>query len=524
MKKLIVWIIMVALTLCSCAGPQSAGPSGTAPSPTAAAGGSLGVGVYNFDTYNPIVTQSQSMTQVSAFIYDGLMRKNSDFSMAPCLAESYEVSDNGLIYTFHLRRGVTWHDGGGFDAYDVEYTVKMIQELESSPYKSQLDNVSATRRADKYTYIITLKEPNAGFINFMDFPIIKNGTNCKDGLKEYIPVGTGAYQYTPSNLNRSIKLVRNETYLAGEKPLIDEVIIKQVPDKNALTTALEVREVGAVPFTAQELMSYNPRGNLYTVAYPNNNLTFLGVNTTESVLSSAPVRRALSYAIAREEIRKNIFFGRGESVCVPVAPGSYLFSDIYRLEESSERAAELLSEAGYRAGTDGVMQKEESGESLRFDLLVNRDNDKRVAIAEKIKSNLKEIGAEVNIVSVGFADYESRIKQGRYDLFLGEVKIGDDLDLSMFAGQNARYSVYASERMDRLLSACKTASNADTFAASYHELEEAFLEEMPIIPLIMGTDALVLNSNVAGVEPPANGNVFANTAKWYIAAPQEAVQ
>ena len=522
MKKLIACILLITLTLCSCAGPRPTEPAGNAPPPVAASGGSLGVGVYNFDTYNPIVTQSLSMTQVSAFLYDGLMRKKSDFGMEPSLAESYSVSDNGLIYTFNLRRGVTWHDGGGFDAYDVEYTVKMIQELKNSPYKVRFDNVSATRRADKYTFIITLKEPNAGFINLMDFPIIKNGTNCKDGLKEYIPVGTGAYQYTPSSLNRSIKLVRNESYIAGEKPLIDEVIIKQVPDKNALTTALEVREVGAAPFTAQELMSYNPKGNLYTVSYPNNQLTFLGVNTTDGALSSAAVRRALSYAIGREEIRKNIFFGRGESVCVPVAPGSYLFKDIYRLEESGERAVELLTEAGYHAGTDGVMQKEESGERLRFDLLVNRDNEKRVAIAEKIKNSLKEIGAEVNIVSVSFADYESRIKQGRYDLFLGEVKIGDDLDLSIFAGQNARYSVYASERIDRLLGACKAATNMESFSASYQELEEAFLEETPIIPLIMGTDALVLNSNVQGVEPPANGNVFANTAKWYIAAPQTA--
>ena len=101
--------------------------------------------------------------------------------------------------------------------------------------------------------------------------------------------------------------------------MIGEVIIKQVPDKAALTTALEVREVSAVPFTAQELMNYNPKGNLYTVSYPNNNVTFLGINTTKSALSESQVRRALSYAIGREEIEKNIMFGRGESVHVPVS-------------------------------------------------------------------------------------------------------------------------------------------------------------------------------------------------------------
>ncbi len=520
-KRVYMAALALILILCSCSSQQQgASPSATAQ--PSAAEGSLSVGVYNFDTYNPIATQSQSVTQVSALIYDGLMRKKGDYTMVPCLAQSYSVSDSGLVYTFNLRRDAAWHDGGGFDAYDVDYTVKMIQELENSPYKDRLANVSNTRRADKYTYIITLKEANAGFINLMDFPIIKNGTDCKNGLKEYTPIGTGAYQYVPSTMSRTIRLVRNESYTAGDKPLIGEVLIKQVPDKNALTTALEVREVGAAAFTAQELMNYNPKGNLYSVSYPNNNLTFLGINTTAEGLSEAAVRRALSYAISRETIVKNILFGRGESVHVPSAPGSFVHKDIYKLEESAQRAAELLAEAGYSAGADGVMEKTEGGQALRFDLLVNSDNERRVAIANKIKDDLREIGVEVTVMSAPFSDYEARIQAGRYDMFLGEVKIGEDMDLSMFAGQNARYSVYSSERIENLLKNCKAAVSQEGFLRAYQELEEAFLEEMPIISLLMGTDALMLNSTVQGVETPAAGNVFANTAKWYLTASQSA--
>ena len=102
------------------------------------------------------------------------------------------------------------------------------------------------------------------------------------------------------------------------------------------------------------------------------------------------------------------------------------------------------------------------------------------------------------------------------------VKIGEDMDLSMFAGQNARYSVYSSERIENLLKNCKAAVSQEGFLRAYQELEEAFLEEMPIISLLMGTDALMLNSTVQGVETPAAGNVFANTAKWYLTASQSA--
>lgn len=520
MKRICAAVLILILTLCACSGQQQNSEPEQEQTPIAAEGGTLSVGVYNFDTYNPIATQSQSMTQASAFLYDGLMRKNSDYTMSPCLAQSYTVSDNGLVYTFSLRQDVTWHDGSGFDANDVDYTIKMIQELDNSPYKERFALVANTRRADKYTYVITLQEANAGFINLMDFPIIKNGTDCIEGLKEYIPVGTGPYQYTPSDMSRSLRLVRNEDYTAGEKPLIAEVIIKQVPDKASLTTALEVREVSAVPFTAQDLMSYNPKGNLYTVSYPNNTLTFLGINTTKAALADARVRRALSYAIGREEIEQNIMFGRGESVHVPVAPNSYLYKDIYSLEESADRATELLTEAGYSPGEDGVRVHTGTGEALRFNLLVNNDNERRTAIAEKIKTDLQKIGAEVTVESVPFDEYERRVGTGDYDVFLGEVKIGTDLDLSMFAGQNARYSVYASERIDSLLWNCKNAVTQETFAQTYQELEEAFLEEMPIISLFMGMDAMMLNSTVQGVEMPAAGSVFADTAGWYITAPQ----
>ena len=149
-KRVYMAALALILILCSCSSQQQ----GAAPSATAqpsAAEGSLSVGVYNFDTYNPIATQSQSVTQVSALIYDGLMRKKGDYTMVPCLAQSYSVSDSGLVYTFNLRRDAAWHDGGGFDAYDVDYTVKMIQELENSPYKDRLANVSNTRRISTRT-------------------------------------------------------------------------------------------------------------------------------------------------------------------------------------------------------------------------------------------------------------------------------------------------------------------------------------------------------------------------------------
>ena len=101
-------------------------------------------------------------------------------------------------------------------------------------------------------------------------------------------------------------------------------------------------------------------------------------------------------------------------------------------------------------------------------------------------------------------------------MFLGEVKLSDTLDLSKLAGSSASYSIYSDERLDSLLQKCKTAQSGEAFKASYNELAETFLSEMPVISIVMGTDALVLNSKIKGVSAPCPGNIFANIASWYV--------
>jgi len=476
---------------------------------------SISIGVYNFDTYNPIATVSHSITQTSALIYDSLVKRRGDHSIEMCLADSYTITDGGLTYTFTLKDGITWHDGSEFSAADVEYTFQMITELEKSAYKSRISNIASFMRAGKDTFIITLHRPNGNFIALMDIPIIKSGTDCVNSLKEYIPIGTGAYMYVPSGLSRALRLVKNENYITSQKPIIEEIIIKQLPSEELISSALEAREIEVASFSASQMRNYNPKGNLSTVSYTNNALTFIGINTTVPKLDSSRIRRALSYALGRKQIAQDIFFGRAQAVNVPIAPGSYFSNPIYQYERDNERAISLLSDAGYSLDENNTMRNSDS-EKLSFDLIVNLENELRIATAEKIKSDLAQIGVEIRIRRLSYNDYADSINAGEYEMFLGEVKLSDTLDLSSLAGSSASYSVYQSERLDSLLRRCKTAESTDAFKSAYNELAEVFLSEMPIIPIVMGTDVLVLNSKIKGVTAPCYENVFANTASWYI--------
>lgn len=512
-KRIIALILSFVLVfLCACS-KNNAGQDGEGYVSTNE--NTINIGVYNFDTYNPIATVSQSVSQTSALIYDSLVRRKTDKSIELRLCNNYSVSNDGLTYTFNLRNDISWHDGSEFVAEDVEYTFKMIETVAQSAYKGRLDNVKEYIRTGKNTFVVSLYSPDGSFISFMDMPIIKNGTDCVNSLKEYIPIGTGPYKYIDSDLSRAIHLVRNENYIVGQKPLIEQIIIKQLPDKEALLSALEAREIEAVPFTASQMRNYNPKGNLNTVAYTNNILTFIGINTTRPGLDKALVRRAMSYSINRDEIAQNVYFGRADGVNVPIAPDSFLSKQIYHYERDTQRAIKLLNEAGYTMSPDGVMLNSE-GSPLSFNLYVSLGNELRASAAEKIKENLAQIGVNIRILKLSFEDYQTQISTHEYDMFIGEVKIGKNHDISSFIGSSAQYCVYPSERADSLLRRCKNATNAPAFEKSYNELAEIFLSNAPIIPIVMGTDALVLNSKIKGVTPPVEGNIFSNIETWYI--------
>lgn len=514
-KKIMAYMLaFVLVLLCACT-PD--GDGGTAEGSNTAAGkNSISIGVYEFDTYNPLATMSETVMQTSALVYDSLVRQKEDFSIEPLLCSSYSVSDGGRRYVFELRDDVKWHDGEAFGASDVEYTFDAIRSLEKCAYKERLDNVESYMRSGQHRFTVMLKEADAGFINLMDIPIVKKGTDCVNGLKEYVPTGTGMYKYVRSDLSRAMRLVRNESYNAAKMPKIEEIIIKQLPGKASLSSALEAREIDVAVFSADDMRTYNPKGNLSEVSYSNNTLTFIGINAQREGLGAAKVRRAFSYAVDREEIVKNVFFGRAESVWVPVMPKSYLHRDIYRMEKDRQRAGGLLGEENYFRDEDGIAKNAESGVRLSFELLVNDENALRVMTAEKVKAELGQIGIEVRLEKVGFAEYKRRVQAGSYDMFVGEVKIGEGLDLSMFAGANALYSEGSVERFDLLNNRCKYSTDGEVYAQAYGELCETFLDEMPIIPLVMGNDVLVFNSKITNIAPPYYGSVFAGAAIWEI--------
>lgn len=520
MKRVIILILAVAIVMAGCNPMEAIAPNPTAqPSPVPIAGGFLNLPVYDFDTWNPLLTQSESVMQVDSLIYEGLMKIGTDLSAQPCLAENASISADGLTYTFSLRRGISWHDGTPFTARDVDYTVRTITAKDSaSVYLKNFENVASSRTSGQYTYVITLKAPMSGFLELMDFPIIKENTNDIDQAKTYLPMGTGPYKYASGGMSKVVKFKANGSYWTGKPANIDEITVKILPDRSALTYAFEAREIEAAALRAQDLMSYAPKDNAKMVTYDNNNMAFLGINTDHRVLNSAAVRRAVQAAVDREEIVKNILFGHAAAATLPVAPSSWLYNDqLVPAAQDTERARELLEADGWMAGEDGirVRQTAEGAVILGFTILVNDDNPRRLAIAEEIRKDLAAMGIAVSVQAVEYEEYKKKVEDKQYDLYLGEIELPRPYDLSEFVGQDARYCVYASEEIDALLAQLRATTSQESRKSASDALLSAFANAAPIVTLYFGQDALMYSGKVKGEVHPVHMNVYANLTEWY---------
>lgn len=520
MKRVALLILAACVLLAGCNPMEAIVPSPTSQPPSVPiAGGFLNLPVYSFDTWNPLLTQSESVMQIDSLVYEGLMKTGADLSAQPCLAESVSVSPDGLTYTFSLRQDVSWHDGTPFTARDVDYTVRTITAAGSeSVYLKNFEHVAGFRASGQYTYIITLAEPMSGFLELCDFPIVKENTAGADEAKTYLPMGTGPYKYSSGGMSKVVRFKANGSYWTGKPANIDELVVKILPDRDALTYSFEAREIEAAPLSAQDLMTYAPKDDAQTAAYDNRLMTFLGINTTHQVLGSAAVRRAIQSAVDREEMVKNILFGHASAAALPVMPSSWLYNaQILSTAQDTARAQELLEADGWTTGEDGIRLKQtpDGAIILGFTILVNEENTRRVAIAEEIKKQLSGIGMNVSVETASFDEYQIRVGSGQYDMFLGEVELPETGELSDFIGENARYCVYQSEELSGLMAQLQNATTQDARKSASDALLSAFANAAPIVTLYFGQDTLMYAGKVKGEVRPVCGNVYANLPEWY---------
>jgi peptide/nickel transport system substrate-binding protein len=502
-----------------------------------AAGGTLVEAMVGGPRYiNPLLAAFNRVdADISALVFSGLTRLDGCGNVLPDLAESWEISADGLSYTFHLRPDAAWQDGVPLLSRDVLFTIGLIQSPDfpgPEPLRRFWRDVRA-ELLDDHTIRFVLPAPYAPFLAHTTLGILPEhllkGVSAA-GLTELefnrLPIGSGPYKVIESDVAHVV-LSRNELYY-GEKPLLEEVEFRFFRDYGEALRALELGQVMSLAQVPAELL---PRAaglegvNLYSAPLSRLVLVLLNLqNQNAPFLSEQPVRQALLYGLDREALVLRVLEGRGLVAHAPYASCSWALNPkgatyAYDLP----RAKDLLEAAGW-VDQDGDGTRERDGTRLQLNLFVIDDRSLE-AVAREIARQWLALGVQTTVVPLPFTELVGQaLEQHRFDAALIEVALGGDPDPYVLwhssqvdEGQN--YGSFVDREADALLQQARQQWSQAERQAMYYRFQEIFAAQLPALPLYYPVYTYAVSKGVRGVElgPLIEpGDRFRYLAKWYV--------
>lgn len=446
MKPLSVKLVLALSLLCTTAVVTQAAETRKVVRPN---GGTLNYGEYGRPaTLDPITSNEMISMRISELLFNGLVGINERQDVVPELAQSWDASKDGRVYTFALRKDVTWHPKADakageaaipFTANDVIFTYNVMMHPKTiTPLKVRFEFIEKVEKLDDYSVRFTLKRPVLNALAKFSFKIIpKHGPKNPAYLTRedpfvQQPIGTGPYILKNITADREIVMLANEKYFKG-RPSIDQFVTKPFADQNILTQALTFNAIDMIVLV-------NPRsiaeiqGDKRFILQPYNALSysFFGYNLRNPLLEDKRVRQAFGYALNRQEMLSSFFNNQGTIISGPFAPGSWAYNlDVAPAPYNPQKAIALLNEAGFKQGADGVMQK--GGNKLEMTLLVPIEKEseaiKRVVLA--FQNYLKNVGVSVKVEFKEWQSWKEDVfSDHRFDIIFASWVFDDSADIS----------------------------------------------------------------------------------------------
>lgn len=413
--------------LAACGTSSSSTASSSAASASAAASGEVRdelifVNYRDIRDLNPHLYAGEMYAQ--SILYDTLVSITAD-GYEGCLAESWDISEDGCTYTFHIRPNVLFSDGEKCDANAILANFNAILEnRERHTWLEMMNLLVGVSAPDENTFVIEMSEPYYPMLTELGCirPFAMISPNCminsstKDGVNGHI--GTGPYVLTDFVTDEYAVFERNENYW-GEAPAIRKITVKVIPDNQTRIMALESGEIdlifGKNMIDADAISQYLD-SDKFTVGLSDPTSTrHIVMNTTHEILGDPAVRKALQHATDRQTISDGIFYGLeqpADTLYATTVP--YCNVGLKPYEYSTETAAQILDEAGWVLGSDKMRAKD--GKQLALDLLYNSDSVTEKTIAEYLQSEYLKLGISMTIHGEEEQSYRDNMKAGNFDM------------------------------------------------------------------------------------------------------------
>ena len=485
----------------------------------------------------PFLASDSASSQVAGYIFNGLTKYDKDLKITGDLAESWDVSADGLTIIFHLRKRVLWHDGVEFTSDDVIFTYNaVINPKIPTPYSSNYGPVKSVEATDRYTVKVHYNEPYAPALESWGMGIIpKHVLEGKDMTSPEVyqnPVGTGPYRLKEWLTGQKIVLDAFDSYFEG-RPNIDRIIIRVITDPSTMFLELKFGGIDYMGLTPPQykLQANTDFFNRYfqKFRYPSFGYTYLGFNLLNPLFSDKNVRQAIAHAINKKELIAGVVMGYGIPCTGPFPPESWAYNrDVRDIEYNPDAAMKILDDLGWKRNRDGLLEKE--GKTFSFTIITNQGNDSRMKAAQIIREQLKRVGIDMNIKVLEWqAMLHEFIDKKRFEAVIMGWALSRDPDLydiwhsSKTKEGEFNFISYKNDEVDRLLIEGRQTFGVGKRAKIYHRIHQILADEQPTIFLYVPDALPVLHKRFKGVEKAPIGiwhdfihwHVPADRSEWY---------
>ena len=539
--------LLLSLTACGGQGDNSQGSaSDAAPAASdqssggASAAQSFSLGYYKGEGLHPYTCSNTTNQNLMGLIYEPLFAIDQTFATEPCLAKSCTIqvtsasgseeekdtegdaSETGTegdetdqkdaskeekkkeqprskiagktTCTIQLRDDVTFSDGTSLSAEDVVYSLEQAKG-KGSIYRERLSDVTSITASGSTTVVIEINAADAAFDSLLDIPIISRSGGSN-------PIGTGPYVLNTKK-GKAVSLTRNTNWWQEGTLPADTITLYAADDSDMMIFGFGSGSISMVntDLTGTNALSYT--GDYNVVDYPATSMLYVGCNTHSGPCQNQSFRQALYYVFDRDTLATKMLSGHAEPTVLPVSPKSKLYDE--KLAEtyawSEETAKKKLADGHYYNQT--------------LKLIVNKESAFKTAFAEEMKKELEAIGIKVQVEALAWDEFADALDERSFDLYLGEVKLKSNFDLTAVIGSNGNlnYGGYQDKDLEKLLTKFQTADKASRAAAAKN-LYKAVADAAATIPLCFKNHSVLTHWSANASIAPTQQNLFYHIAEW----------
>ncbi len=467
-------------------------------------------------TLNPITaTDAYEGTVNSGKIYETLIERNNEtLELEPLLAESWEISEDKLKYTFKIREGIKWHDGEPFTSEDIVFSYQTIMnpKVDAPQLRAYFQEIREVKAIDDLTVEFTYARPYFLALEFCGaMPIVpkhifdKGDFNTNPAGRH--PIGTGPYKFDRWTTGREIVIDKNPDYW-GEKPKLNKIVFKIITDNTVAFQVLKRQELDVSGLTPiqweRQTNSPSFKENYDKLSYFTPNFSYIGWNSKKPFFADKVVRTALTHLVDRDLILKTILYDLGAIVTNPFYINSPEYDkSIEPYPYDPKKADELLRQAGWvDSDGDGIRDKE--GVKFAFEFLIPGGSETGEKIATILKEELDQMGIQMDIRKTEWAVFTSRLMERNFDAVTLAWSLSVETDpyqiwSSTQADSGSNFVGFRNEEADKLIEQARTEFDREKRIELYRRFSEIVHEEQPYTFLFCRKSTVAVNKRFENV-------------------------